>query len=201
MEDKIEAKDNTKKRILLASLIIVMSIVIIGISLSYAYFINTVQEVNPGNQGTSITSGKLTMNFTTSQTINATSACLINDSEVVTQGDYTQFSVSFPNDDENASTATYNLYLTELTISDNLKSTDVKWALYDGAGSNMIISGDFSGATSGTNLTLKDGITINKGETNSYRLYIWLSYASDRNQTNLLNGTLSAKVGFRAITN
>ena len=201
MENKIEAKDNTKKRILLASLIIVMSIVIIGISLSYAYFINTVQEVNPGNQGTSITSGKLTMNFTTSQTINATSAGLINDSEVVTQGDYTQFSVSFPNDDENASTATYNLYLTELTISDNLKSTDVKWALYDGAGTNPIENGDFSNATSGVNMTLKDGITINKGETNSYRLYIWLSYASDRNQTNLLNGTLSAKVGFRATTN
>lgn len=201
MENKIEAKDNTKKRILLASLIIVMSIVIIGISLSYAYFINTVNEVNPGNQGTSITSGKLTMNFTTDQLINATSAGLINDSDVPTQGDYTQFSVSFPNDAENASTATYNLYLTELSISDKLKSTDVKWALYDGSGTNLIEDGDFSNATSGVNMTLKDGITINKGETNSYRLYIWLSNDPDNNQIDLLGGTLSAKVGFRATTN
>ena len=113
--ENIETKDNTKKRLILASLIIVVSVVIIGISLSYAYYLNTVEEVNPGNQGTSITSGELTMNFTTDRLINASSAGLINDANVVTEGDYTQFSVSLP-ENADASTATYSLYLTELTI-------------------------------------------------------------------------------------
>lgn len=198
--ENVEAKDNTKKRLLLASLIIVMSIVIIGISLSYAYFINTVEEVNPENQGASLTSGELTMNFTTDRLINATSAGLINDADVVTEGDYTQFSVSLPSDAD-ASSATYSLYLTELTITNNLKSTDVKWALYNGAGTSEITRGDFSNATSGTNMSLQNNISINRGETDSYRLYIWLSNDPDNNQTSLLEGSLSAKVGFRAVTN
>ena len=139
------------------------------------------------------------MNFTTTQYINANSAGLINDTNVVTEGDYTSFSVTLPSNAD-ASSATYSLYLTELTITDNLKSKYVKWALYNADGTSMITSGDFSGATSGTNLTLQSNITINKGETNSYRLYIWLSNDPDVNQTSLLNGSLSAKVGFRAAT-
>lgn len=192
--------DNSKKRILLGSLIIVVSIIIIGLSLSYAYYLNTVEEVNPGNQGTNITSGELTMNFTTTQLINANSAGLINDAEVVTEGDYTSFSVTLPSDAD-ATEATYSLYLTELTITDNLNSNYVKWALYNADGSSMITSGDFLNATSGTNLTLQEGISISKGETDGYRLYIWLSNDPDVNQTSLLNGSLSAKVGFRAVTN
>ena len=198
--ENIETKDNTKKRLILASLIIVVSVVIIGISLSYAYYLNTVEEVNPGNQGTSITSGELAMNFTTDRLINASSAGLINDANVVTEGDYTQFSVSLP-ENADASTATYSLYLTELTITDNLKSTYVKWALYDSTGTSEITSGNFASATTGTNLPLQSNITINRGETDSYRLYIWLSNDENVNQIDLLNGSLSAKVGFRATTN
>ncbi len=193
-------KDNAKKRILLSSLIIVISVVIIGISLSYAYYLNTVEVIRPENQGTSITSGDLTMNFTTDRLINATSAGLINDSDVITEGDYTQFSVSLPSSADTAS-ATYSLYLTELTITDNLKSTYVKWALYNGDASMMINSGNFSNATTGTVLSIQNAITINKGETDSYRLYIWLSNDPNNEQNDLLEGSLSAKVGFRAVTN
>ena len=50
--------DKSKKRITLSALIIVMSVIIIGVSMSYAYFINTVEEVNVGNQGTTVTSGE-----------------------------------------------------------------------------------------------------------------------------------------------
>ena len=39
-------ENNAKKRLILASLIIVMSIIIIGLSLSYAYYLNQVVEVN-----------------------------------------------------------------------------------------------------------------------------------------------------------
>ena len=202
-------KDNTKKRIILGSLIIVMSIVIIGLSISYAYYLNTIEEVNPGNQGTNITSGKLSMNFTTSQYINATAAGLINDKDVLdpSNSNYTKFSVSFA-DDNSVSSATYNLYLTEISMTKNFKNEDVKWALYNSSNS-QIASGNFSAANlsstangDGTynadNITLKNDITISPGTTNSYKLYIWLSNDDQTNQIDLLNGTLNAKVGFRA---
>lgn len=196
----MENVDNSKKRITLAALIIVVSVIIIGMSLSYAYYVNTIQEVRPENQGVNITSGELTMNLTTSEYIAANSASLINDADVTRDADYTSFSVTLPSDAD-ADSATYSLYLTELTITDNLKSNYVKWALYNADGTSMITSGDFQNANSGTNLTLQDGISIAKGETNSYRLYIWLSNDPDVNQISLLNGSLSAKVGFRAVTN
>ena len=197
--ENIENQDNTKKRMILTSLIIVVSIVIIGISLSYAYFTNSVQELNSGNQSTNITSGELTMSLATTQYINANSASLINDSDVVSEADYTAFSVTLPSSADAAS-ATYSLYLTELTIADNLKDSDVKWALYDGSGSNQIASGNFANATTGTDLPLQSNIPISRGTTTSYRLYIWLSNDPANQQIDLLNGSLSAKVGFRATT-
>ena len=213
-EEKIKnnpenTKDNTKKRIILGSLIIVMSIVIIGLSISYAYYLNTIEEVNPENQGTNITSGKLSMNFATSQYINATAAGLIDDEDVLdpSNNNFTQFSVSFA-EDNSVDSATYNLYLTEISMTQNFKNEDVKWALYNSS-NELIANGNFSAATlsstangDGTynadNITLKNDITISPGTTNSYKLYIWLSNDDQTNQIDLLNGTLNAKVGFRA---
>ena len=213
-EEKIKnnpenTKDNTKKRIILGSLIIVMSIVIIGLSISYAYYLNTIEEVNPENQGTNITSGKLSMNFATSRNINATAAGLIDDDDVLdpSNNNFTQFSVSFA-EDNSVDSATYNLYLTEISMTQNFKNEDVKWALYN-LSNELIANGNFSSATlsstangDGTynadNITLKNDITISPGTTNSYKLYIWLSNDDQTNQIDLLNGTLNAKVGFRA---
>ena len=213
-EEKIKnnpenTKDNTKKRIILGSLIIVMSIVIIGLSISYAYYLNTIEEVNPENQGTNITSGKLSMNFATSRYINATAAGLIDDDDVLdpSNNNFTKFSVSFANDNS-VDSATYNLYLTEISMTQNFKNEDVKWALYNSS-NELIANGNFSSATlsstangDGTynadNITLKNDITISPGTTNSYKLYIWLSNDDQTNQIDLLNGTLNAKVGFRA---
>ena len=186
-----------------------MSIVIIGLSISYAYYLNTIEEVNPENQGTNITSGKLSMNFTTSQYINATAAGLIDDEDVLdpSNNNFTQFSVSFA-DDNSVDSATYNLYLTEISMTQNFKNEDVKWALYNSS-DVQVANGNFSTATlsstangDGTynadNITLKNDITISPGTTNSYKLYIWLSNDDQTNQIDLLNGTLNAKVGFRA---
>ena len=213
-EEKIKnnpenTKDNTKKRIILGSLIIVMSIVIIGLSISYAYYLNTIEEVNPENQGTNITSGKLSMNFATSQYIKATAAGLIDDDDVLdpSNNNFTKFSVSFANDNS-VDSATYNLYLTEISMTQNFKNEDVKWALYNSS-NELIANGNFSSATlsstangDGTynadNITLKNDITISPGTTNSYKLYIWLSNDDQTSQIDLLNGTLNAKVGFRA---
>lgn len=201
--------DNSKKRVILGSLIIVVSIVIIGLSLSYAYYVNTIRETNADNQGASLTSGNLSMDFTTSQNINATSASLINDADILSEenNNYTAFSISFA-EDNTVSEATYNIYLTDISMTENFKSSYVKWALYR-ADNTLVTQGDFSNVTldgtgSGTHnasdITLaSESITSVEG-TKSYKLYIWLSNDPDNNQISLLNGSLSAKVGFRATT-
>ena len=202
--------DNSKKRVILGSLIIVVSIVIIGLSLSYAYYVNTIRETNADNQGASLTSGNLSMDFTTSQNIKATSASLINDADILSEenNNYTAFSISFA-EDNTVSEATYNIYLTDISMTENFKSSYVKWALYR-ANNTLVTQGDFSNVTlngtgSGTHnasdITLaSESITSVEG-TKSYKLYIWLSNDPDNNQNDLLEGTLSTKVGFRAVTN
>lgn len=205
--------DNSKKRVILGSLIIVVSIVIIGLSLSYAYYVNTIRETNADNQGASLTSGNLSMDFTTSQNIKATSASLINDADILSEenNNYTAFSISFA-EDNTVSEATYNIYLTDISMTENFKSSYVKWALYranNTANNTLVTQGDFSNVTldgtgSGTHnasdITLaSESITSVEG-TKSYKLYIWLSNDPDNNQISLLNGSLSAKVGFRATT-
>ena len=137
------------------------------------------------------------MTLATTQTINATGVGLINDADITTKAKHTDFNVTLPSDAKVAS-AKYRIYLTDLNISSNLKSTDLKWSLYKG--STSIASGNFGSIGTETTLALKENIEISKGTTDSYKLYIWLSNATDRNQTNLLNGSFSGKVGFTGVT-
>lgn len=192
------------KRNVLGAVIVVISIMIIGISFSYAYFVNEIEEVQPAeNKGVSVTSGRLTMNFATvgDQYINANAATLINDADVLSSDMHTDFSVTLPSS-ATVSSANYELYLKDVVISDNFKSGYVKWALYES--SNMttpVGSGDFATAASGVNLPLKSGLSINKGDTVSYKLYVWLSNVPGEKQNSLLGGSLKAKVGFTGKTN
>ena len=207
---------NASKRNLLAALILTFAFIIIGVSGSYAYFVNFVKEVNPSNQGVSIRSGELTLNFATidSKYINATAAKLVNDADVTSSNDYTSFSVTLPGDAK-IGKASYDLFLTDIKMSANFKSTYLKWALYNS--SNVKVSdGNFNDVTlsetpdsegyyTASNITLKSAIEITKGEnntstTNSYKLYIRLSNDVNVQQNTLFNGKLSAKVGFRGIS-
>lgn len=194
------------KAYVLGALIITMSMVIIGISASYAYYINSVEEVNAGNQGVSVTSGELTMNFATSQYISASAAGLVKDADILTDADYTAFSITLPSNSDVAS-AKYNLYLTNTSMTSNFKSSYLKWALY--SGNSKVANGDFSGVTlsnatngvySASDIQLLSNVSISKGTTTSYKLYVWLSYSATANQNSLLEGSLSTKVGFRAVS-
>lgn len=187
----------SSKAYIIGALVITVSLIVIGISMSYAYFANRVEEINPGNKGVTISSGNLDMTFATSATINATAAGLVNDTDITTKAEHTNFSITLPSDAKVAS-ATYNLYLTELNISDNLKSKYLKWNLYKSGTS--VANGTFENIGTNTTLNLETAVTISKGTTNDYVLYIWLSNDPDVNQTSLLSGTFSGKVGFKATT-
>jgi len=200
----------SSKEHLIASLIIVMSFIVIGISVSYAFYENVV--ITSGETGLNITSGNgLVMSFESTQYINAPISELIKDNDILTKNQYTSFSVSGPTD-ANVNTATYNLYLTDITMTCNFKTQYLKWALYSGDGSSKIQEGDFADASfsSGNcnstdpvpvdDLIILNNKDINKGETDSYRLYMWLSYHETELQNDLLEGSISAKVGFKGIT-
>lgn len=192
----------------IAALVVTMSIIIIGISGSYAYFVNKVESTNKEAEEVSFSSsGPLSMNFATSKSISATAASLVNDSDILSSQNYTQFSITLPSN-SNVSSATYNLYLTDILMTSNFKSGYLKWALYK-SNDILVSSGNFANVSltaSGdkyttTNIDLKSSININKGNTDTYKLYIWLSNDTENNQVSLLNGTISAKVGFRAVSN
>lgn len=191
---------------ILGALIITISLIIMGVSASYAYFINAVQEVNPENKGVVVRSGPFSINFETSQTITANSVGLINDSDIATKANFTAFDITLPSDSK-VPTASYNLFLTDIKMSQNFKSTYLKWALYNG--NTEVSTGNFNDVTlsnlndglyDATNISLVQDVDLAKGNTNSYKLYIWLSYDANNQQNNLLQGSLSAKVGFRAVT-
>lgn len=196
----------SNKAYIFGALIITLSIIIIGVSTSYAYFVNEVETKNSGKSGISATSGDLVINFTTSSVINADAASLINDSEVTSKAHYTGFEIGFPSNAKAAS-ASYNLYLTDIKMTSNFKSSYLKWALYDG--NESVATGDFSGVTlsnalnglyDASNVTLLTNKTISRGTNTNYKLYIWLSNDPDNNQIGLLEGQVSAKVAFKAVS-
>lgn len=197
---------NSNKAYIFGALVITLSIIIIGISGSYAYFVNEVETKNATNRGVNVSSGDLAVDFTTSSSINADAASLINDSEITTKAHHTDFSISLPSTSK-TDNAAYNLYLTDIKMTSNFKSSYLKWALYNG--STSVASGDFSGVAltnevsgvfDGSDIILLANKAIAKGNTESYKLYIWLSNDPDNNQIELLEGQVSAKVAFKAVS-
>ncbi|MBE6154313.1 MAG: hypothetical protein E7163_01890 [Firmicutes bacterium] len=207
----------SSKEHLIASLIVVMSFIVIGISGSYAFYENAINT--SGETGLNVNSGSnnLTIDFATEngQIINSSLAGLINDAEVTSKADYTEFSVSLPNNSK-VETSIYNLYLTEIRMTDNFKSEYLKWALYDSSNNPIkdtdgnAVVGNFSGVTlspeadsngiyDASDIVILSNKEVNKGATHTYRLYVWLSNDPDKLQNELLEGSLSMKVGFKAV--
>ncbi len=206
------------KRTVLGALIITMSLIIIGISGSYAYFTSSVEKVPGSDGGVSFTSGDLTMDFVATDYINAEDVNLIDGSKYTTLGKKSAFSISLPSTTTVVSEATYDIFLTDVKLTANLKSQYLKWALHDST--KMVNSGTFAtaelsssqnadGTYDVTSFNILSGQSITKGETDSYTLYLWLENDPDVNQAdksgapgavNLLGGKLYFKIGFKATT-
>lgn len=194
--DAIKNMDNMTKRNVLGAIILTLSLVIIGVSTSYAYFTNGVEELRPENQGVSVSSGGLEMTFSTSQYIKASAATLTTESAVVAGSNFTGFTIELPTSGivDNGS---YTVFLTDINMTDNFKSPYLKWALY--TGSTKVTNGDFSGVTitngKANDILLTSG-NISKGAPVTYKLFIWLENDPNENQISLLDGSISARVGF-----
>lgn len=188
----MKTKETVKHTILYISIALIL--ITTAFTASRAFYlakINVTDTINPST----VTNANLDIEFLTSQYINEPSMMLINDADRQNSTAYTNFTITSKS--TSTMTANYTLYLTDFTISTNFISEDFKWELTKkgDSGETTIATGNFSNAVSGKDYTLTtDEITISPSETQQYVFRIWLSYA-DRDQSNLLEGSFSGKIG------
>ena len=188
----MKTKETVKHTILYISIALILITTAITASRAFSLAkINVTDTINPST----VTNANLDIEFLTSRYINEPKMMLINDADRQNSTAYTNFTITSKS--TSTMTANYTLYLTDFTISTNFISEDFKWELTKkgDSGETTIATGNFSNAVSGKDYTLTtDEITISPSETQQYVFRIWLSYA-DRDQSNLLEGSFSGKIG------
>ena len=183
-----------KKRNLVLYVSLAVLLVSIGFKVSYA-FMNSIVTGNDTVTPVRVTTGNLDINFTTSQYITtANKILLINDNESATKALKSIFSIANPSD-TSTTNAKYDIYLSDITISNNLKQGDMKWELVKG--NTVIESGAFNTTddyTTDFKLTKTAYQSIATGVTDNYEFRVWLS-KNNTDQTGLLSGSqFSAKI-------
>ncbi len=186
--------ENKEKNSLLYKLLIITAIAVpVLIGTSYAYFLAVVRGTDhPTNMtGTSVSTFVFDLVTENNGYINANNVIPIEDTNRAEQGNIGIFKVTTGANDLNVN---YSISLTDITITNNLKTTDFKWELIctscPGTANNA--SGDFSTYTTG-DLLLKDNLIIAPSSEESYKLIIWV-HESGEDQTSLLNQSFRAKV-------
>ena len=173
-------------------LYISIAIIVISITFVVSYAYMTAKVIgNEDANNTKVSTGTLEVSFTTSSYIKENDMQLINAADVAKSAVHTDFSISHS---KNSNVTTkYNLYLTELTISDNFKSKYFKWELLKNG--TTLYRGNFTNAiTEKDYLLTSSPQTLEVSKTDNYILRIWLENDLQVNQIDLTNGTFSGKV-------
>ncbi|WP_304819240.1 hypothetical protein [uncultured Clostridium sp.] len=193
--------------------ILVVSIVTIGISMTYAYYTAKISG-NSNIDDISAAKFHITSTLADSTSISNMTMHLIDASEINIDADKVEFSVT------NAETSTvsgqYFVYLIDATISKNLYSKYFKWQLVRQTtlGESIIDSGTFENIPRSDTpvegealnaLTTVEKISLNKvaleipkGTTDNLIFRLWLENDPDTNQLELTNGTFQAKLKIEA---
>lgn len=181
----------TKKTII--AVLFVLTIIVAALGSTYAYFTATITGNDTASRIRTY-SGKLALDFQTSQYINNLSGELIQDSQRATQADQSIFSVYHLA--SSTADASYTLTLSDISISDNLKSADFKWELVKNG--TVINSGNFANIGTSTTMTITPANqTLTLGNTDNYVFRLWLS-ETQADQSSLYDGTFSAKISIDA---
>ncbi len=191
--------------------VFVLSIMIIGVSVSYAYYAANVTGNATTNDNNA---GKLnvTTSLTNGDTINATSLVIIDGNDYLNKAESIEFTVT--NNTDSTVNAGYTISMTDITISKNMLSKYFKWAIVVNSDTSNVITGDFqdaSLATEGTSDTTtvsipsktlvseENAFTLNIGATDTITFYLWLENDNNVDQLYLTNGTMSAKLSLDAV--
>ena len=193
----ISMKILRNKKLLILS-ITAIALLTLTLGVSYAYFTATVTG-NDSAVVTKIVAGILDVDFTITDRISNDNILLIKDEKREEKAETLDFTVS--NNGRGTLDAVYYVYLTDLNITNNLKSPDFKWELIKN--DDTVFTGNFSSAETNTDFTItsetNNGIVIpvkqelSVGQVDRYKLRIWLS-EKEEDQNNLLNGSFSGKV-------
>lgn len=205
---KLKKKSFVKNTVLIS--VLVVSIIVIGISLSFAYFTMSIQgSSDTGNNQAAILN--VTTTLTTADAINATSLAIIDGSEYLTKAESIEFTVT-NNTDSNVN-ALYTINMTDITISKNMLSQYFKWALVINSDTSNAITGSFqdlsladegntdtSTVTIGSKVLIADenARSLSIGATDTITLYLWLENDDNVDQLYLTNGTFSGKLSLNA---
>jgi len=210
-------KKNAPNKMLTKNIIItcifVVAIVVIGISMSYAYY-----SANIAGKASAPDSkaGKLnvTTTLTTASAINAAKLALINNADYLTKAEKVTFSIT--NNADSTVKGKYTIKLVEMSLSKNMFSKYFKWSLVVNAGtsSEKTFNGNFADATvaaegnsdttivtdlTKTLITDDNAITIDIGATDNIVFYIWLENDDAIDQIYLTNGDFKGKLSMEAI--
>ncbi len=133
-----EKQNKEVRKYLVISILFVVSIAIIGLSLSYAYF--TLNFFNPDEEDPKTVPPNTAANLNVTSTVETTEPIdtnelvLISASEVGTKAEHVQFTVT--NESDSTIAASYTINLVEMQISKNLLSKYFKWKIVVTHGDN-----------------------------------------------------------------
>ena len=190
--------------------VFVLSIMIIGVSISYSYFAANVVGSSDTGDGP-IGNLNVTTTLTSGGAINATSLAIIDGSEYLTNAENIEFTVT--NNTDSTVRAKYAINLTDITISKNILSKYFKWAIVINSDTGNAITGDFrdaSLATEGTSdvttVTIDSKVLVSEdnaleldiGQTDTLTFYLWLENDDTVDQLYLTNGNMTAKISLDA---
>ena len=158
----------------------ILTVLLIAISISYFTSISSSIAQN-------IKTGHLDIVYENESTFGLNNLQPIEDDKIKDKAAKVSFDIK-----NNGRTITYaNINLINITISDNFKNENFKWALYQE--DTLIKEGNFKTINTNTSLNLHKDISFQPSEVKSYIIYIWIS-ESNQDQSSMMNGSFNAKV-------
>jgi len=189
----MEEKNNSKPKYFLYILLITVMVVSV-VGLTFAFFAPGVTRPN-GDKNANVVTGKLNIEFSTSEYISNSKMMLVKDSESASKSEKTVFSVKHATGSNVK--AKYDLYISSIAITNNFKSADFKWELIKD--NTTIASGNFASIGSATEIKLTStAVDLNLADTHNYELRMWLS-ETDVDQSSLYSGSFNGKVKIEAV--
>lgn len=211
MDEKRSNRRNISK-----ILVLVVALIVLGVSGSYAFYTTTIKGTA---KTTKATSGvfRVTSNLDSTKAIKNSKINLTNAEDVATKAEKVTFTVT--NASDSNIEGNYFITLKEITISKNLFSNYFKWELLNGETS--VASGNFGfdsntintirtdtpteGEADNVTTTIKDiklnteAILLPVNTTHNLTFRIWLENDKNQNQIELTNGTFSGRLYLEAI--
>lgn len=206
-----ETNKNTNKRQYIKVMILVVALVVLAFSGTYAYFVNS-NAKEP--TVTSAKSGvfKVTSSLENASAIKNPRLVLIEENQRDTKADKLTFTVTSTS--ESTVDGTFNLYMQDIELTKNLYTKYLKWELLDEAGT-ILADGGFENAkrvgtavdgevdnvlTNVEQMQLNTtGIDIPKNTTKTYTFRMYLLNDPNKNQIDLTEGSFSGRLYLKAV--